>query len=146
MACVGSCGFIFIFFNFISTSLPLLIFYSLIVCGLVGLARVGHGWMVVVGGGTETRGGFGSLADWRDSIREFCDLSMPIIMFDKDSNFVVMKLEEVSLHFPCHYVKSLLSDTRSFFPCLSAPITWEPRTRQSRSRRHSQSQAGLRLF
>ena len=31
------------------------------------------------------------------SIREFCDLSVPIIMFDKDSNFVVMKLEEVSL-------------------------------------------------
>lgn len=31
------------------------------------------------------------------SIREFCDLSVPIIMFDKDSNYVVMKLEEVSI-------------------------------------------------
>lgn len=34
------------------------------------------------------------------SIREFCDLSVPIIMFDKDSNYVVMKLEEVSLKNP----------------------------------------------
>jgi hypothetical protein len=34
---------------------------------------------------------------WRGySIREFCELSVPIIMFDKDSNFVVMKLGEVS--------------------------------------------------
>ncbi|KAK4042554.1 cytidine deaminase-like protein [Parachaetomium inaequale] len=31
----------------------------------------------------------------RQFIREFCDLSVPIIMFDKDSNFVVMKLEEL---------------------------------------------------
>jgi hypothetical protein len=31
------------------------------------------------------------------SIREFCELSVPIIMFDKNSNFVVMKLEEVSV-------------------------------------------------
>jgi predicted CDP-diglyceride synthetase/phosphatidate cytidylyltransferase len=31
------------------------------------------------------------------SIREFCDLSIPIIMFDKNSNYVVMKLEEVSV-------------------------------------------------
>ena len=31
------------------------------------------------------------------SIREFCDLSVPVIMFDKDSNYVVMKLEEASV-------------------------------------------------
>ncbi|GAB1310334.1 Cytidine deaminase [Madurella fahalii] len=31
----------------------------------------------------------------RQCIREFCDLSVPIIMFDKDSNFCVMKLEEL---------------------------------------------------
>jgi cytidine deaminase len=31
----------------------------------------------------------------RQFIREFCELSVPIIMFDKDSNFVVMKLEEL---------------------------------------------------
>ncbi|KAG7293129.1 hypothetical protein NEMBOFW57_003175 [Staphylotrichum longicolle] len=36
------------------------------------------------------RGGFRAVA-----IREFCDLSVPIIMFDKDSNYVVMKLEEL---------------------------------------------------
>lgn len=29
------------------------------------------------------------------SIREFCDLSTPIMMFDKDGNFSIMKLEEV---------------------------------------------------
>lgn len=33
----------------------------------------------------------------RNSIREFCDLKMPLLMFDKDGNFVVLKLEEVSL-------------------------------------------------
>ncbi|KAK4147713.1 cytidine deaminase-like protein [Dichotomopilus funicola] len=31
----------------------------------------------------------------RQFIREFCELSTPIIMFDKNSNFVVMKLEEL---------------------------------------------------
>ncbi|KAK4136490.1 cytidine deaminase [Trichocladium antarcticum] len=31
----------------------------------------------------------------RQSIREFCDLTVPIIMFDKDSNFVVMTLDEL---------------------------------------------------
>lgn len=29
------------------------------------------------------------------SIREFCRLDMPVIMFDKDENFVVLMLEEV---------------------------------------------------
>lgn len=29
------------------------------------------------------------------SIREFCELQMPIFMFDKDGNFVVMRLEQV---------------------------------------------------
>ncbi|KAI8632368.1 cytidine deaminase-like protein [Xylariaceae sp. FL1651] len=35
----------------------------------------------------------------RQFIREFCDLTAPIIMFDKDDNYVVMRLEEVSS--PC---------------------------------------------
>ena len=41
----------------------------------------------------------GRYADYggRDSIREFCDLSVPIIMFDKHDNFAVMTLGEVSL-------------------------------------------------
>ena len=30
------------------------------------------------------------------SIREFCDLSIPIIMFDKNSDYLVLRLEEVS--------------------------------------------------
>lgn len=29
------------------------------------------------------------------SIREFCDLKMPILMFDKDGNFCVLRLEDV---------------------------------------------------
>ena len=31
------------------------------------------------------------------SIREFCDLSMPIFMYDKDGSCVVRTLEEVSV-------------------------------------------------
>lgn len=31
-----------------------------------------------------------------DSIREFCALDTPIFMFDKNDDFVVMKLEQVS--------------------------------------------------
>ena len=31
-----------------------------------------------------------------DSIREFCDLTMPIFMYDKDGSCVVKTLEEVS--------------------------------------------------
>jgi cytidine deaminase len=33
------------------------------------------------------------------SIREFCSMDMPVIMFDKDDNYVVMTLEEVRLRF-----------------------------------------------
>jgi len=29
-------------------------------------------------------------------MREFCDLTTPIFMFDKDGNFVVMRMGEVS--------------------------------------------------
>ena len=32
----------------------------------------------------------------RLSIREFCDLDLPILMFDKDGAYIVMKLEQVS--------------------------------------------------
>ncbi|KAI1359142.1 cytidine deaminase [Xylaria arbuscula] len=31
----------------------------------------------------------------RQFIREFCDLSAPVIMFDKDENYVAMRLEEL---------------------------------------------------
>jgi hypothetical protein len=48
-----------------------------------------------------------------------------------------MKLEEVSLNFPCHKYISLLSNIHSFSPYHLVPITWELRTRRSRSRRHS---------
>ena len=37
------------------------------------------------------------VADVDTSIREFCELSTPIFMFDKDGAFVVMKLEQVCL-------------------------------------------------
>jgi hypothetical protein len=71
------------------------------------------------------------------SIREFCDLSIPIIMFDKDSNYVVMKLEEVSV-WPTPYVayvaRIVLTQTSSSH-CHSALITSGLRTRQSQSRR-----------
>lgn len=39
--------------------------------------------------------GFGANPCWGGSIREFCRLDMPVIMFDKDENFVVLTLEEV---------------------------------------------------
>ncbi|KAI1176231.1 cytidine deaminase [Nemania sp. FL0916] len=32
----------------------------------------------------------------RQFMREFCDLKVPIIMFDKDDNYIVMRLEEVT--------------------------------------------------
>ena len=35
-------------------------------------------------------------APFLHSIREFCELDMPIIMFDKDGNFSILKLEEVT--------------------------------------------------
>lgn len=35
-------------------------------------------------------------SDLRPSIREFCDLTVPILMFDKNANFVVMTIQEVS--------------------------------------------------
>jgi hypothetical protein len=38
----------------------------------------------------------GSGADEDDSIREFCELDTPIFMFDKDGNFAVMRLGQVS--------------------------------------------------
>ncbi|KAL2165254.1 hypothetical protein VTH06DRAFT_551 [Thermothelomyces fergusii] len=31
----------------------------------------------------------------RQFMREFCELNVPILMFDKDSNFIVLKLEEL---------------------------------------------------
>ena len=36
----------------------------------------------------------------RQFIREFCALTAPIIMFDKDDRFVVMRLEQVSRIIP----------------------------------------------
>ena len=37
----------------------------------------------------------------RQFIREFCALSAPVIMFDKDDRFVIMRLEQVSITFTC---------------------------------------------
>jgi hypothetical protein len=31
----------------------------------------------------------------RNSIREFCELDLPILMFDKDGKFCVMRLQQV---------------------------------------------------
>ncbi|KAI1124692.1 cytidine deaminase [Nemania abortiva] len=36
----------------------------------------------------------------RQFIREFCDLNAPVIMFDKDDNFIAMRLEEVTKSTP----------------------------------------------
>ncbi|KAK4129513.1 cytidine deaminase [Parathielavia appendiculata] len=68
-------------------------------------AQAGNGNAAAAGGG---EGGFKAVAVATDAvgpaspcgmcrqcIREFCDLSVPIIMFDKDSKFIVMKLEEL---------------------------------------------------
>lgn len=36
------------------------------------------------------------------SIREFCDLKIPILMFDKDEKYCVLRLEDVSRCPDCH--------------------------------------------
>lgn len=35
-------------------------------------------------------------ADLRDSIKEFCEPTMPVYMFDKEGNFHVLTVEQVS--------------------------------------------------
>jgi hypothetical protein len=52
------------------------------------------------------------------SIREFCELSMPILMFDKDGKFVVMRLEQVRI-MPLRLQPKLMFC--SYFHYLSAP-------------------------
>jgi len=47
-------------------------------------------------GGT-LRGGLGTRLMGGSSIREFCELDMPVFMLDKDGAFVVMRLEQVCL-------------------------------------------------
>ncbi|KAG6119015.1 hypothetical protein E4U14_005987 [Claviceps sp. LM454 group G7] len=47
------------------------------------------------GGGGGGGGICGVTNSYVDSIREFCKLSMPIYMFDKDGNYVVKTLEEL---------------------------------------------------
>ncbi|KAI0528508.1 cytidine deaminase [Xylaria digitata] len=44
----------------------------------------------------------------RQFIREFCDLSAPVLMFDKDGNFIVMRLEEL---LPVSFGPEFLSPT-----------------------------------
>lgn len=39
-----------------------------------------------------------------NSIREFCELSMPVLMFDKDGNFHVLRLEQVCGSFNLAYL------------------------------------------
>lgn len=53
-----------------------------------------------------------------DSIREFCDLKMPILMFDRDGNYCVLRLEEVSRRSVVHVsTDQCLTSSSSFFPC-----------------------------
>lgn len=58
------------------------------------------------------------------SIREFCDLSMPILMFDKDENYCVLRLEEVSVLYSPVRVGRVTDHTSSYFPCLSVRSIW----------------------
>jgi hypothetical protein len=47
-------------------------------------------------------------------MREFCSLSMPVIMLDKDENYVVLKLEEVSLPSFCFLLRPSLQHRGRF--------------------------------
>lgn len=39
---------------------------------------------------------WGECADQRDSIKEFCEATMPVYMFDREGNFHVLTVEQVS--------------------------------------------------
>lgn len=91
-------------------------------------------WLVVCGG----------------SIREFCDLQMPILMFDKDGNYCVLKLEEVSVHRTARTMVFGLwcaDSAASCSPCLSAPSIWiaQEILRSIRELRCHESSGRLRL-
>ena len=76
-------------------------------------------------------------------MREFCDLSVPIIMFDKDDNFAVMTLEEVSGLSGLSNIRPGLLTICSYSPSPSAPRRWASRTRRS-SRRGSRKSLFVR--
>lgn len=75
----------------------------------------------------------------RQFIREFCALTAPIIMFDKDDRFVVMRLEQVSRIIPLaapiplsqvvgFTIAGLISTCMcSYCPCPSGPRRFHPR-------------------
>jgi hypothetical protein len=54
---------------------------------------------------------------WRGvSIKEFCEPTMPVYMFDRDGNFQVLTVEQVSVYF-------LLVLCCCWHPPISAPIS-----------------------
>ena len=79
------------------------------------------------------------------SMREFCDLSVPIIMFDKDDNFAVMTLEEVGGLSGLSNIWPGPLIICSYSPPPLAPRRWEPRTRRS-SRRDSRRSLFVRML
>ena len=93
MACVDSCEFCHLCCALLESG------------GRVGL---GETWMWWVG--VERRGEGLMRGTWANraccSIREFCDLDTPILMFDKDGAFVVMKLEQVLYFFPVKLIEN----------------------------------------
>lgn len=61
------------------------------------------------------------------SIREFCDLNMPIVMFDKDGNFCVLRLEDVSLQPNIFDGPNLMTDNLGFVAASPVIRTRGPR-------------------
>jgi len=49
----------------------------------------------------------GKWSDRCTSIREFCDVKVPILMFTKNDSFVVMTMEEVPAPIPLTFLASL---------------------------------------
>lgn len=75
---------------------------------------------MVLRDGAEMDGMIGADLGGVFSIREFCELDLPILLFDKDGSFQVVRLEQV-----CFLVSSWCSTDNdlgmhcSFFRCLS---------------------------
>lgn len=68
------------------------------------------------------------MADWGGSIREFCALDMPIIMFDKNEDFVIVKLEEVGCFL---YICLLVLEAHMFV--VASHVVWARPVAASRS-------------
>lgn len=51
------------------------------------------------------------------SIREFCSLEMPIIMFDKNEDYAILTLEQVCIVLPAWFTSNDANELCRFCPC-----------------------------